>query len=164
MMTGTMINGLAGRIARVKPGYLICALIAIEAVVALLFVPVPISNYKTFDTYNYGFVDDYNKIGWMLREGYGFRFTPDTGATLTREPGYPLLLAGIFWLFGYGLMAVRAVNLICAGLAAWVTSRLAARISVGKAAPTVAAFLFLIHPGFFVADLRGGPEVVARVT
>lgn len=154
---GRLVRG-ARMVLAIKPVYLICAILAIQAIFALFVIRVPPFYAKT--SHHFGFVDDYDKLGVMLSEGYGYRFMPEIGPTLVREPGYPLILGGLFRMFGYGLMAARALNLLCAGLSAGLVSRLAGRMASGRAAALLAPTLFLLHPGIFITELRGGVEMV----
>lgn len=138
------------------PGTLIGILAVVQAAVALYVVPDPA--WEQQNLYGFGFADEYDQLGLMLSQGHGYRFSPDTALTLEREPGYPFLLAGIFSIFGYGLMPARAANVIFAALSAWILATLAARISDNKMAPRLAVLLFLVNPGVFVTILRGGVE------
>jgi 4-amino-4-deoxy-L-arabinose transferase-like glycosyltransferase len=153
-----MIGRWIEPLRRLKPGAVIVTILLIEAVLVFVVtssVPSPGDKY-----YGLGFADDYDGLAQMISQGYGYRLTPDSAATLIREPGYPLILAGLFRLFGFGILAVRLVNLICAGLAAWLLSRLTARLSSSQLAPLVATILFLVHPGVVIAELRGGVEII----
>jgi len=146
------------RLLHTKPAYLICAILGLELVLSIFVLPQLLSVNDRL--YSFGFVDDYDKLGFMLSQGHGYRFTPQTGLTLMREPGYPLLLAGLFRLFGYGLLPVRLANIAFAGLSAWIVSWLAGRLSTERAVALFAVLLFLINPGVIVAELRGGVEML----
>ena len=131
--------------------------------VILLFV-LPLLAGKIASSYNQGkFTDGYDQIADNLVHGRGYRFYPDTAPTLMREPGYPLVLAGIGAVFGDSFLAVKCFNLISVLLASWILRSLAAQLfdaeeDTAAALPDIAAALFLIHPGVLVAESRGGVE------
>lgn len=126
---------------------------------AALFVVLPGVEKITSSHYGLGFADDYDLIANSLATGQGYRLGPDLGETMIREPGYPLLLAGMFKLFGYGLEGARLANLLLAGAAAWLLWQLAFRVTRDRAASLVAVAIFLLHPGTLVAEARGGVEI-----
>jgi 4-amino-4-deoxy-L-arabinose transferase-like glycosyltransferase len=137
---------------------LIACIVALKAIA--IFVVLPIVARSLSHSYGIGFADDYDLLGWSLSQGNGYRFLPDTAPTLMREPGYPLFLAGLFWLFGKSLGAIRVANLLLTAITAWLTYRLADRIFSSKAIAFLASVLLLIHPAIFVAELRGGVEIL----
>lgn len=153
----SIVGGLPGRLARVPPQAFIWGLLVLEALTMVLLLPSGTSRDAAY--YSIGFVDDYDRLAWNLAQGHGYRFAPDTALTLTREPGFPLLLAGLFSLFGYSLTAARLMNLVLAGLAALVLCRLVRRVTDQRWAQLGAAAMFLLHPGVLVAELRGGVEI-----
>lgn len=51
---------------------------------------------------------DYLRLAFNLVDGLGYQGT--AGATAFRPPGYPLFLAGVFWLFGKSLLAAKLAN------------------------------------------------------
>lgn len=126
----------------------------------LFFVVLPTYESALGRSYGLGFSDQYDMLALSIVEGDGYRFTPDTAPTLTREPGYPLLLAALFALFGYGLVAVKAANLLLSTLAAGLIARLARDLWPAARWPAlIAPVLFLLHPGIVIAELRGGVEI-----
>jgi len=140
-----------------RPRHLIWAIIGVEALILATWG----ARHSPFIEAHYGIgaTDGYNVLGRMLYEGHGYRFALDTGPTVRREPGFPLLLAATYTLFGRGMLQVRLLNLFAAGLAAGLLARMAARLSPGPVAPLAALLLFLLHPGILIAELRIGVEI-----
>ena len=106
------------------------------------------------------YADGYDEIATTLSQGDGYRFYPDTAPTLMREPGYPLLLAGIFTVFGNSFVAVKLVNMILALATATLLMKVASKVSKSKIVIVGAPLLFLFHPGVLVAESRGGVETL----
>ena len=137
------------------------AIIAVVVQSAVLFwVIVPYLEHAGHGLYSFGFVDDYDKLGFNIAYGNGYRFFTDAGLTLMREPGYPLFLAAAFKLFGYGLQAARIANVGLLVVASCTLIALAQRVSTKRWVPLVAVALFLLHPGVIVAEMRGGVEII----
>ena len=69
-------------------------------------------------------------------------------AKIFRAPGYPLLMAPLFWLWGGEppLMAARLIGVACGTLGVWGVWWLARRL-FGARAGNVAAFVAAIYPG-----------------
>jgi Dolichyl-phosphate-mannose-protein mannosyltransferase len=147
----------AVRWSSLRPRYLIWTLVGVEVLLLVWWSTHPSPFIETH--YGVGVTDGYNLLGRNLFEGHGYRFKAETGLTLRREPGFPLLLAAIYALFGRGLLQVRLVNLFAVGLAAGLLARMAARVSPGPVAPLLAPLLFLLHPGILIAELRIGVEI-----
>ncbi len=138
--------------------FLIAAsLLALHALV--LFLVLPHFEARLGQYYGVRFADAYDLIAKNLSAGYGYRFSPDTAPTLTREPGYPLLLAGLFKLFGPSIEAVRAANLLLAFIAAALTVQLARMASCDYKAQVAALALLLLHPGLLAVEARSGVEM-----
>ncbi|MDP9064610.1 MAG: glycosyltransferase family 39 protein [Pseudomonadota bacterium] len=141
------------------PFWPVIAVILIAEGILLIGV-LPAIEGKLGSYYWFSFVDDYDKLALSLSHGEGYRFTADTAPTLAREPGFPMFLSVIFYLFGYGIAAVRVANLLLAGVAAALTARLAASARAPAGVGIMAAVLFLIHPGVLAAEARGGVEML----
>lgn len=133
---------------------------------ALLFFVIPEMSAKLAPSVNQDiYADGYELLASNLISGHGYRFYPDTAATMMREPGYPLVLAGLFTVLGKNFAFVKLVNMLLAfatvGLMALLLRPFA---SYGQKIPLplfyVAAILFLFHPGVLVAESRGGVEIV----
>jgi 4-amino-4-deoxy-L-arabinose transferase-like glycosyltransferase len=136
--------------------YIIWGIIAVEALLVISW-----GGHSSFieSHYGVGLTDGYNALARMLYGGHGYRFRLETGPTLRREPGLPLMLAGIYTVLGPGLLRARLLNVVAAGLSAELLSRMAARASQGPVAPLLAPLLFLLHPGILLAELRMGVEI-----
>jgi 4-amino-4-deoxy-L-arabinose transferase-like glycosyltransferase len=133
--------------------------IALLVCTLVLFVVIPELSKALGPYYTTGFADDYDLLANSLALGQGYRFGPDLPPTLMREPGYPLFLAGVFALFGYSIEAARFANLVLAGVAAVLVMRLARVAGLTRGAATLAAAIFLAHPGTLIAAARGGFEI-----
>lgn len=131
-------------------------LLALHAIA--MFLVVPLLAHHVTGLYTIDFPDDYDKLAWSLAQGLGYRFFPDTALTLTREPGYPLFLGSLFYFFGYSIEAARAANLVLTAFTVLLLYRLASRLFATRAVAVLVPALFLLHPGVFVAELRGGVE------
>jgi 4-amino-4-deoxy-L-arabinose transferase-like glycosyltransferase len=132
---------------------------------ALLFVVIPVLTSRLHGAYgSQPFADGYDQLAINLSTGHGYRFYADTAPTMMREPGYPVLLAGLMLLFGNTLTMVRITNLAFALGAAYVIFRIAKMFvfndqMVDRIVLYGAPLLFLFHPGILVAETRGGVEV-----
>ncbi len=126
----------------------------------LLFVAIPQLTDTLFPHYGIGFADDYEKLAMNLVEGNGYRFYPDMAETLMREPGYPLLLAAVFKLFGYNIEGARLVNLLLTFGTAWLVLWLVRKFSRSDVAAFAAVSLFFFHPGIVIAEARGSVEML----
>jgi 4-amino-4-deoxy-L-arabinose transferase-like glycosyltransferase len=135
----------------------------IQAVI--LFVALPALSHRMAGSYNQErFADGYDLLAENLAAGNGYRFYPDTARTLMREPGYPLILAGLMLLFGESLTAVKVVNMILALLTAWLITLIARELAPkawghNSIVLLVPPLLFLFNPGTLVAESRGGVEI-----
>lgn len=135
-------------------------LLAFLVTAAILFVGMPaFQGYATY-RYSLGFADGYNLIAKNLADGNGYRWRPDMDETMVREPGYPLLLAAAFKIGGYRIEAARFLNLLLTVGIAVMLLALARKITVDPRIPIIAALLFLLHPGTWIAEARGGVEIL----
>src|SRR5215472_7819310 len=126
---------------------------------AIVLVGLPKVSSHLALTYNMGFGDLYDLIAKNLDQGNGYRADPAMGNTMLREPGYPLLLAAVFKLWGYGIQQARVVCVLLAFGAALLLLRLTRKITGDTMTALVAALLFLIYPGILVAEARAGVEI-----
>lgn len=135
------------------------ALGALHAVV--LFGLIPFMTDRVSPLYNQDrFTDGYDQIATNLIQGNGYRFYADTASTLMREPGYPVFVAALFWLFSGSFAAVKAANLALVLGTAWFTMRLARQVGISRATSLWPPVLLLIHPGVLIAESRGGVEIL----
>ena len=101
----------------------------------LLFVVIPYLQHVSPTTYQAEkFPDWYDRIAMNLMEGNGYRFYPDTTETMLRTPGWVIVLAGIFSVFGHSLVATKAFNLIFSFATACLVFILGKRVTNSKVA------------------------------
>src|SRR5262249_36641431 len=98
-------------------------------------------------------------IAKNLYQGNGYRVDPAMGDTMLREPAYPLLLATVFELAGYGIQQARVACVLLALGAALLLLRLTRKITGDPRIALAAALLFLLYPGILVAEARAGVEL-----
>jgi 4-amino-4-deoxy-L-arabinose transferase-like glycosyltransferase len=128
---------------------------------AILFVVIPHFSARLIGNYNQDtYADGYDELAASLASGNGYRFYPDTAKTLMREPGYPLVLAGIFVMFGNNLAVVKLTNMFLALTSAWLVLLIARKVSSSQIVIYASPLLFLFHPGVLVAESRGGVEIL----
>ena len=140
---------------------LIACVIAISLKAILLFAALPSFQNASPTTYQAErFPDWYDFLARNLVEGNGYRFFPETTRTMLRTPGWPLVLAGIFSVFGYGITAVKIFNFLCSIGTACLTFMVGERISRNRMLALLAALVAFLHPAMVVADSRGGVESV----
>ena len=141
---------------------IVVAGIAVAAVTAkafLLFVAVPSLSETSPSTYQIErFPDWYDLIAMNLVEGNGYRFFPETTETMLRTPGWVLVLAGIFSVFGHSLAATKAFNLVLSFATACLVFVLGKRVTKSSRLGSIAAAIAFLHPAILVADSRGGVE------
>ncbi|MEW5983881.1 MAG: glycosyltransferase family 39 protein [Acidobacteriota bacterium] len=89
--------------------------------------------------------DSYVRLGSNLAAGHGFVFEPGRTPTSWRAPGYPVLLAVVFWLTGASLTAARIVSAFIWTLTTLITYALGRRV-VGDRAALLAAALVGLSP------------------
>lgn len=135
----------------------IVAAVAIKAF--LLFVVIPHLHAASPTTYQAErFPDWYDLIAMNLVEGNGYRFHRDTTETMLRTPGWVLVLAGIFSVFGHNLAATKAFNLMFSIATACLVFVLGKRVTKSSRLGLIAAVITFLHPAVLVADSRGGVE------
>jgi hypothetical protein len=129
--------------------------------VLILFVVIPRASSQIRGLYSQDqYADGYDQLGANLAAGNGYRFYPDTAQTLMREPGYPLLLAGIYKVFGNSFAVVKLLNMILAFGVAYLMTLIARRVSSNSLLIFGSPLLFLFHPETLIAESRGGVEML----
>ncbi len=149
-------------IPRPKSSFIItfCVLTAVVHA-TILFVVIPKISHRLHSSYSQEeYADGYDLLAANLVNGNGYRIYPETAKTLMREPGYPVLLAGIFLLFGKNFTVVKLANMLMAFLVAWLMTRLAREVSSSQVMAVGPPLLFLFHPGVLIAESRGGVELL----
>jgi 4-amino-4-deoxy-L-arabinose transferase-like glycosyltransferase len=143
---------------RERPDVLVLIL-GLAAHSLVLFGVLPAIDPSTVSSsYGIGFADDYDKLALNLRNGNGYRFSPETAETLLRDPGYPLSLAAAFSVLGYSLQAARLLNILFALATAWLLAKIVREFTEDRRVAAAAQILFLAHPGVLLAEARGGFE------
>ncbi len=132
-------------------------LLVLKAVIAFALIPALTQtlgeNYKS----NL-FPDDYDLIADNLIDGHGYRMYADTSETMLRSPGFVLVLAGIFALFGKSLLVVQIVQYLMSAVTAAIVYFISQRLFGVKLVSLLAVFLFLFHPVSMLSDTRAGSD------
>src|ERR1700683_1287657 len=131
---------------------------------ALVLVGLPKVSSALPLTYSISFGDFYDVIAKNLAQGNGYRIDPAMGDTMLREPGYPLLLAAVFKLGGYGIQQARVACVVLAFGAALLLLRLTRKITGDAVTTLTASLLFLLYPGILVAEAHAGIEIFSIFT
>ena len=85
----------------IKANVKVVAILILLLHVTILFFVIPrLSSHVAGSYIPKIFGDGYDQLAENLVNGNGYRFYPDTALTLMREPGYPILLAGLTMAFG----------------------------------------------------------------
>ncbi len=134
-------------------------IVAVNAIILFVLIPEVGSSINRFYSGNQ-YADGYDQLAANLAEGNGYRFYPDTAKTLMREPGYPILLAGIFMVFGKNFAIVKLANMIMAFAVAYLMTRIAGKLSGSRLVILGSPLLFLFHPETLIAESRGGIEIL----
>ena len=135
---------------------LLFAALVVNAAIVLVGLP-NVSRSLTL-TYSMNFGDLYDLIARNLDQGNGYRVDANMGLTMLREPGYPLVLAVVFKLLGYGIQTARATCVLLTFGAALILLRLARKITGDSTIALTGALIFLLYPGVLVAETRAGIE------
>ena len=134
---------------------------AIAVKVILLFFVVPYLHNASPTTYQAErFPDWYDMIATNIADGHGYKFYPDTTSTMLRTPGWILVLAGIFKLFGPDIVIVKIFNVLCSVGTASLVFVLGRRVIKSDVLALLAAAVFFFHPATLIAESRGGAESI----
>lgn len=141
---------------------LLIASLAVNAAIVLVGLPrtggvIPGAS-GTLD-YSLRFGDLYNRIADNLYEGHGYRVEPHMGETILREPGYPLLIAGMYWIVGHSSQAPRITCILLAFGSALLLLELTRKVTGDRTIALIAALMFLLYPGTLVAETRAGNDI-----
>ena len=133
--------------------------VAILVKVLLLFIALPAVQELSPGNYEAGkFPDWYDLLAINIANGNGYRFFPETTETMLRTPAWPLVLAGIFKIFGTDIFAVKVLNMLLSIGTGWLTYLLGRRVSGSELLGAIAALIAFFHPAILIADSRGGIE------
>jgi 4-amino-4-deoxy-L-arabinose transferase-like glycosyltransferase len=148
-------------IGRPNSLWIVLGLILLLTNALILFVLIPKASSQIRGLYSQNqYADGYDQLAANLAAGNGYRFYPDTAQTLMREPGYPLLLAGIYKVFGNSFAVVKLLNMILAFGVAFLMTLIARRVSRNSLLIFGSPLLFLFHPETLIAESRGGVEML----
>src|SRR6185503_13338871 len=81
----------------------------------------------------------------------------DWAPTAHWPPGYPLLLAGVYWLFGPSLLAAKLANAVLATVAVVLTYRIGCELGRPRVGLVAAAILAL-----FPGDILFSPTILSE--
>jgi 4-amino-4-deoxy-L-arabinose transferase-like glycosyltransferase len=135
------------------------SVLAFNSIILFVLIPGAVNHIR----WSYGtdlYPDGYDQIATNIAQGNGYRFYPETAETLLREPGYPILLAGIFLTFGRAFAAVKLVNMILAFATAYLMMLIARKLSASRLVIFGSPLLFIFYPGTLIAESRGGVEIL----
>jgi 4-amino-4-deoxy-L-arabinose transferase-like glycosyltransferase len=99
--------------------------------------------------------DSYNRIAMNLAHGRGFSDTfPQLAVheTAFRPPGFPVVLAGVYRVFGDHVAAGRVLNLVIGIAVVLLTAQVANRIA-GPVAALAAGLVVAVYPPLVVNDV-----------
>lgn len=148
-------------IPRSKTLWIIVALSAVLIHVLIVFALIPKASSRIRGLYSENqYADGYDQLAMNLAAGNGYRFYPNTAHTLMREPGYPVLLAGLYSIFGTNFDVVKLLNLILAFGVGYLMTLIARKVSTNPLLIFGSPLLFLFHPETLIAETRGGVEIL----
>jgi 4-amino-4-deoxy-L-arabinose transferase-like glycosyltransferase len=142
---------------RLMAAGLISGALIVKALIAFLLLPV-ITHHLGDNYHSDLFPDDYDLIAENLLSGRGYRIYADTSETMLRSPGFVLVLAAIFSLFGKSLLAVQIVQYLMSIATAIVTYLISQRLYLTKSVSLMASVLFLFNPVSMMSDTRAGND------
>ena len=136
---------------------LLLVIVSIKILVTLVFLPWVANVLR--HTYDIGHNPDfYANIASNLSQGIGYRIFPETTVTMSREPGYIFILAGIYHFFGEGFFVPRIFNIAFSLITAFFLYKIGEEVCMPRNTRILALLLFLLHPAFFFVESRLGVE------
>lgn len=173
LLEGTRLptDATAGRLSFAPARYVILSLLIagflVNAAIVLVVLPHTggiIPGTSGALDYSVGVGDLYDLLAKNLDQGHGYRVDPDMSETMLREPGYPLLLAGVFKIDGFSNQGARLTCVLLAFAGALALLRLARKITGSEVIAMIAVLIFLVYPGTLVAEARAGNDIPCVVT
>ena len=143
------------QLSGIKVIRLFLIIFAIKAIVAFIVFP-SIGSLLGSNYHTEMFPDEYDKIAENLTIGNGYRVFPDTSPTMLRSPGFVILLAGIFYIFGKSLFAVQVIQYFMSACTAILIYRITQRLVNLPVVSLMASIIYLFHPIVIISDSRGG--------
>jgi 4-amino-4-deoxy-L-arabinose transferase-like glycosyltransferase len=89
--------------------------------------------------------DGYNQIAENLDRGLGYRELAQLPPTVSRPPGYPIFLLGLFKLFGVRYLWVQVAQAMMGALGCWILFEMG-RWVLSERLGLAAAALFAVYP------------------
>jgi 4-amino-4-deoxy-L-arabinose transferase-like glycosyltransferase len=132
-------------------------LLVLKAVIAFALIP-GLTHFLGENYHSNLFPDGYDLIADNLINGHGYRVYAETSETMLRSPGFVLVLAGIFALYGKSLLMVQIVQYLMSAVTAAIVYLISQRLFGVKVVSLLAVFLFLFHPVSMLSDTRAGTE------
>ena len=148
-----------GQVSKATVVRLFLLMLAIKAIITFVVFPL-IAHVLGSNYHSELFPDHYDAIAENLATGNGYRVFADTAPTMLRSPGFILVLAGIFYLFGKSILAVQVVQYFMSAGTAMFVYLIANRLVVLPLVSIVAAAVYLFHPMVLVSDSRGGVDTM----
>jgi hypothetical protein len=137
---------------------LLTAAIVVNA--ALLFLFLPFFENTFPDQYQLrNTPDKYAAIAANVAAGNGYRASPETAPTMTREPGFVLFLSMIFLTAGQSLLVINVANLILSIITAYFLLLIAKELKFPPLAVYLTPFFYLLHPAIVISESRVGFEI-----
>lgn len=116
-----------------RTDWLLIALFVLLRAAAILLDVVPTSDADWYY---------HRAVGVAAGQGYSEGGVP----TAYWPPGWPLTMAALFWLLSPSVMVAKCFNLLCAGLAAWLTLDLARRLFDSRLVGRASVLLLALYP------------------
>ena len=98
----------------------------------------------------------YDGVARRLLAGFGY-VGVDWAPTAHWPPGYPLLLAGVYWLFGPSLLAAKLANVVLSAVTVVLTWRIGCELARPRVGVVAAAILAL-----FPGDILFSPTILSE--
>jgi hypothetical protein len=128
--------------------------------ICLLFIALPAIETRYPDEYQMrNAPDKYAAIAANVAAGNGYRASPETAPTMTREPGFVLFLALLFVTAGQSLWVVNAANVLLSLVTVLLIIKVGKEIELPPLAIWTAPFFYLLHPAILVSESRAGFEI-----
>jgi 4-amino-4-deoxy-L-arabinose transferase-like glycosyltransferase len=139
------------------------ALALAKLLLAIVVVPL-VTNALGANYHSDLFPDDYDLIAQNLITGHGYRVYPDTSETMLRSPGFVIVLAAIFMVFGKSLFAVQIIQSLMSIATSVIVYLIARRLIKSDIGALFAAAIFLFHPVSLLSDTRGGVDTTLTLS
>lgn len=98
---------------------------------------------------------DYSRLGMSIADGHGFgtsHVAPGAGPTALRPPGFPLLLAGVYFIVGPHVLAARVTSALLGATAAVLVSVLIRQLSGDPRRALAGGLIAAVFPPMVLAS------------